>query len=104
VDARDVAELQTLLEGVDLPAEKRQLVQYAAANGATSAQLALVGSLAQDEYDMIDEVGEELFPVQPEWDDEVPHQPREESGRPPGGDDYTNPAPVSGSVREPRHG
>src|SRR5581483_1651676 len=92
VDAREVAELQTLLEGVDLPAEKRELVRYAAALSGTPTQLRLLGGLAQDEYGTIDEVGEELFPGQPVRADEVPHQPREESGAPPGGDEYTNPA------------
>ena len=100
MDAREVALLKTLLEGVDLPAEKQALVQYAAANGATPRQLGLVGGLTQDEYATIDEIGEELRPVQPEWKAEVPHQPSEESGLPPGRDEYTNPNPVSGAVRE----
>ncbi len=100
MDAREAAELQTLLEGVDLPAEKRELVRYAAANGATPTQLDVLGGLAQDRYRTIDEVGEELSPVQPERADDVPHEPKEESGLPPGGDEYTNAAPVSGYVRD----
>jgi hypothetical protein len=96
----DVAELQTVLEGVGLPAEKSELVQYAAAQAATPTQLGLLASLPDEEFDTIDEVAECLMRVQPEREDEVPHEPKEESGAPPGGDAYTNPSPVSGAVRD----
>ncbi len=85
----DVAVLQTVLEGVNLPAEKGELIQYAAAQAASSAQLGLLAGLPEKEFDTIDEVAECLIRVQPEYADEVPHQPREESGLPPGGDAYT---------------
>ena len=86
----DVAVLQTLLEGVDLPAEKSQLIRYAEREGATPSQLGLLERLPDREFDTIDEAAEELVSVQPRRDDEVPHEPREESGAPPGGDDYTS--------------
>lgn len=96
----DVAELQVIVEGVDLPAAKAQLVNYAATQGATPTQLALLAGLPDREFETIDELAECLVRVQPKYDDEVPHRPREESGQPPGGDDYTNPSPVSGAVRD----
>jgi hypothetical protein len=96
----DVAELQTVLEGVDLPAEKAELIRYAARQQATPTQLGLLASLPDEEFDTIDAVAERLLSVQPEYKAEVPHEPKEESGLPPGGAEYTNPSPVSGFVRE----
>jgi hypothetical protein len=55
--------------------------------------------LPEREYRSLDEVGEELAPVQPPRRDEVPHVPHEESGDPPGGEDYANPAPEPGGVK-----
>jgi hypothetical protein len=100
MELTDVAELQTVLEGVPLPVQKSELVQYAAAQAATPAQLGMLGGLPDREFDTIDEVAECLIRVQPEYEDEVPHEPTEESGPPPGGDEYTNPPPVSGFVRD----
>ena len=96
----DVAELQTVLEGIGLPAEKSELIQYAAAQRATPVQFGMLARLPDQEFDTIDEVAECLMRVQPEYEDEVPHAPREESGAPPGGDEYTNPDPVSGFMRD----
>src|SRR2546423_9700879 len=93
VELKEVAELQTVLEGIDLPAEKSALVSYAAAQGATPAHLGLLAGLPDREFEAIDEVAECLMPVQPERADEVQHEPKEESGLPPGGDEYTNPLP-----------
>lgn len=100
MDFAEVAALQTVLEGVRLPAERRALVQYAAGQGATPPQLGLLARLPDEEFGTIDAVGESLLRVQPEYETPVPHEPKEESGAPPGGDDYTNPSPVSGFVRE----
>lgn len=86
----DVAVLQVLLEGVPLPAEKDDLIRYAAREGATPGQLGMLARLPDRQFETIDEAAEELVPVQPEREDEVPHTPREESGDPPGGDAYTN--------------
>jgi hypothetical protein len=96
----DVAELQTLLEGVVLPAEREELLEYAAQQGASATQLGMLKRLPDEEFGTIDEVGEELISVQPEPEDEVPHEPKEESGAPPGGDAYTQKHPESGAVRD----
>jgi hypothetical protein len=94
-----VAELQVVLEGVPLPNERASLVRYALRAGASGEQLALLRRLPERRYDTIDEVGEELAPVQPSPEREVPHSPDEESGLPPGGDAYTQLQPESGAVR-----
>ncbi|MBV8561646.1 MAG: DUF2795 domain-containing protein [Actinobacteria bacterium] len=89
MDIQGVAELQSLLEGIDLPAEKQELIAYASAQRPRPHQLAALQALPDREYDTIDEVGETLVRVQPPRVHEVPHEPREESGAPPGGDAYT---------------
>jgi hypothetical protein len=89
MEPSDAAELQVLLEGVDLPAQKAELVRYAAEQGATPSQIGLLAGLPAEEFDTIDEVGEQLVPVQPGRENEVPHEPKEESGAPPGGEAYT---------------
>jgi hypothetical protein len=100
VELKDVAELQVVVEGVPLPSERAELVGYAATQGATPTQLGLLAGLPDREFATIDEVAESLVRVQPQYEDGVPHTPREASGAPPGGDDYTNPSPVSGFVRD----
>ena len=89
MEPASVAELQVLLEGVSLPAERASLMSYALHEGASGAQIALLRQLPEREYDNIDEVGEELIQVQPTHEHEVPRSPHEESGAPPGGDAYT---------------
>ena len=87
-----------MLEGVPLPASKQELMKYA----REQQDGALVGALEQlphREYQSLDDVGEALLPVQPEWPQPDPHEPRQESDLPPGGDDYTRPHPESGGVR-----
>jgi hypothetical protein len=88
MELSESAELQSLLEGIDLPAGKQELLAYAERQQARPQQLSALRALPDREYDTIDEVGEELVRVQPAHEDEVPHQPREESGAPPGGDAY----------------
>ena len=100
MDAAAVAELQVLLEGVPLPNERSSLVRYALSEGASGEQIAMLRRLPERQYDNLDEVGEELVRVQPPYEHEEPEAPREESGRPPGGDAYTEPDPEPGSVRE----
>jgi Protein of unknown function (DUF2795) len=99
VDFAAVAELQTLLEGVALPNERSTLVKYALREGANGEQLALLQRLPERRFDNLDEVAEQLLRVQPAYEDEVPHSPREESGEPPGREAYTQPHPESGQVR-----
>ncbi len=96
----DLAELQTLLEGVPLPAKRAELLEYAERQDATATQLGMLKRLSDEEFGTIDAVGEELAPVQPQPEDGVPHEPREESGAPPGGDAYTEKHPESGAVRD----
>ncbi len=99
MDIAGAAQIQTLLEGVALPAEKRELLAYAARQQLQARQLEALRGLPDREYETIDEVGEELARVQPPRRREVPQQPREESGAPPGGPAYVEPQPVAGEVR-----
>ncbi len=89
MDIAAAAALQQLLEGVDLPAARAELLAYAERQRPDPRQLAALRGLPDREYGTIDEVGEELVPVQPRRGHAVPHAPREESGPPPGGDAYT---------------
>ena len=91
------AELQALLEGVPLPARKRELVDYARREDEHAARE--LDALPERQYPSLDEVGEELVHVQPRRRPRPPEVPREESGEPPGGDDYTRPFPTAGAVR-----
>jgi hypothetical protein len=89
MDMQRSAELQVLLEGVDLPAKRQELVDYA---------------VRQDEGERflgdLDEVGEQLIQVQPSSSQQRLQVPRDESGQPPGGDAYTDPNAEPGAVRE----
>jgi hypothetical protein len=100
VELGTVAQLQVLLEGVALPVERSELLDYAMREGATPSQLGMLRRLPDRSYDSIDEIAEELVAVQPAYEREVPHSPREESGAPPGGDAYTQAHPESGQVRD----
>ena len=97
VDTQRAAELQVLLEGVPLPARKRELLAYARSQDeGAAAQLA---SLPDREYRSLDEVGEALAPDQPPRSQPRVVVPREESDAPPGGDNYVKPHPEPGAVR-----
>ncbi len=87
-DAGKLAELQALLEGVDLPATKTTLVEYAHEHGADAGQLETLDRLPEAEYASVDDVAEALRPVQPTTPAIPPSPPEPESGAPPGGDDY----------------
>ena len=97
MDTRHAAELQVLLEGVPLPAQKRELVAYARSQDESAAEQ--LASLPEREYRSLDEVGEALAPVQPPRGQPDAAVPREESGEPPGGDAYVEPHPEPGAVR-----
>ena len=97
---RDVAELQVLLEGVPLPASRQELLAHAVRERGGDLT-ALLERLPDRQYESLDDVGEELLPVQPEWSRRDPHEPREESGGPPGGGEaYTDASAEPGRVRE----
>ena len=80
--------MESLLVGVELPAKRRRLVEYAARQGADQAVLDSLRRLPKDEYELLSDVGEELQRVQPVESHET-QLPREESGDPPGGERYT---------------
>ena len=96
----EAAQLQVLLEGVPLPAGKQKLIAYAQSQPRHQSVAGLLERLPDREYGSLDEVGEELVKVQPERQDPDPHQPREESDLPPGGDAYTSSSNDTGRVRE----
>jgi hypothetical protein len=99
MNAQRANEIQALLEGIPLPATRSMLAQYAREEDANVAAL-LEQRLPDQEYGDLDEVAELLLggvrPPYPPTPLPVP-----ESGKPPGGDDYLNPSPESGRVREP---
>jgi Protein of unknown function (DUF2795) len=99
VDTQRVAELQVLLEGVSLPATRQELVDYALDQDDGYRFRGDLESLPDRQYRRLDEVGEELVGVQPTSPQASPHLPRDESGLPPGGDAYTDPAAEPGAVR-----
>ena len=86
----DAAELKAALTGVPLPARQPELLEYAVQQHVEPALLDALRSLSdQKEYESLDELVEELLRVQPARDGAPPHEPKEESGAPPGGDAYT---------------
>ena len=93
----NAAEVQVVLEGVALPAQKRELIDYASTQDENAARQ--LEQLPDREYRSLDEVGEALAPVQPSWPQPDVHRPRDESGKPPGGDAYLDPHPEPGAVR-----
>jgi Protein of unknown function (DUF2795) len=95
-----VAELQVVLEGVSLPAGKRELIEHARHEGAEAGLVEMLESLPERRYGSIDEVAETLQPVQPAEPRPEPGEPKPESGLPPGGAAYTDPSPEPGAVRE----
>jgi hypothetical protein len=88
VDAQDAAILKTTLVGVELPAQPKELVAYALAQGAHTLHVARLQALEEDEYESLDDVVEELLRVQPPRVRPDARKPHEESGAPPGGDAY----------------
>jgi len=89
VDPADAAELKATLVGVSLPAEKPQLLEYAVRQRTEPRLLEQLSTLSEEKtYESLDEVVEELLHVQPPRLDGDSHEPKEEAGAPPGGDDY----------------
>jgi hypothetical protein len=98
MNTQRASEIQAVLEGVPLPASRRQLLDYARAQDASIVRE--LERLPEETFDHLDAVGERLT-VQPEAPappaDTVP---RPESGKPPGGDDYLTAFPAdTGRVR-----
>jgi len=98
MNAQRAAEVQAVLEGVTLPAKKRQLIAYAREHDPSIAHD--LEGLPDQQFRRLDEVGELLTlqvtaPKPPEHG-----PPRPESGKPPGGADYLTPFPAdTGKVR-----
>ena len=97
MSARETAEIQVVLEGIDLPTDKKKLVAYARSHDEQAA--AALQALPDREYRSLDEVGEALSPVQPSTLQRPAQLPREESDLPPGGDAYLDPHAEPGAVR-----
>jgi hypothetical protein len=89
MDIARAAQLQVLLEGVPLPAEKAELLEYAVRQRAEPQLIADLRKVPDRKYKSLDEIGEALVRVQPPHGNGVTPEPREESGAPPGGDAYT---------------
>jgi hypothetical protein len=96
----EAATVQVLLEGVPLPADKRELIEYAREQRGGGSAEQLLERLPDRRYKTLDEVGEELVHVQPVARNEDSDVPHAESGPPPGGEDYDDPNPVPGGVRD----
>jgi Protein of unknown function (DUF2795) len=96
VTPQRAVELQTLLEGVPLPARKRDLIAYAGRQDPDAVRD--LDALPDREYRSLDEVGERLSRVQPRTSADT-RRPRAESGDPPGRDAYTDPQPEPGAIR-----
>src|SRR3954453_19662263 len=97
MSSQRTSELQALLQGVDLPANKQDLITYARAQDEQAA--GELTALPNREYRSLDEVGEALSPVQPSSGQPPAQLPHEESDTPPGGDDYLDPNAEPGAVR-----
>jgi hypothetical protein len=99
MDTQRAAEIQAVLEGVDLPARKSKLIDYAREQDASVARD--LQGLPEREYARLDEVGELLAPAPAARTE--PRLPRPESGAPPGGPDYLTPFPAdTGRVQRDR--
>lgn len=100
MDSAAAAELKTVLVGVTLPAGRSDLLEYAVKQHAEPQLLDGLRTLPDARrYSSLDEVVEELLQVQPDRSKPVPHQPREEAGKPPGAVAYTEQHPEPGAVR-----
>ena len=94
---QEAAEVQSILEGVPLPATKDELLAYARRQDEAAA--GRLRSLPEREYRSLDEVGEALVSVQPSKPEPRAALPREESGDRPGGEAYVDPNAEPGWVR-----
>jgi hypothetical protein len=85
MNTQRAAEIQVVLEGIRLPANRDELIAYASRYDAVAARE--LAALPDRSYGRIDEVGEALLRVQP--GSPAPRLvSRPESGLPPGGDSY----------------
>ena len=97
MNAQRAAEIQAVLEGIPLPAQKSELVSYMREQDASF--VADLEGLPDEQFRSIDDVGRllTLVPAAPQPGDGLP---RAESGKPPGGGDYLKAHPGdTGEVR-----
>ena len=90
IGTQRAAVVQAVLEGIPLPATKSELLAY-----ARMQEPDVTGDLAglpDERFSRLDQVGELLTPAPARATEDAP-LPRPESGKPPGGDDYTTPKP-----------
>jgi Protein of unknown function (DUF2795) len=97
---QEAALVQAVLEGTPLPASRSELIEYVQEQEGGEFVVDALLRLPDREYAALDEVGEALAPVQPSRDRRRAHEPRAESGLPPGGSAYTDPSGEPGWVRE----
>jgi hypothetical protein len=98
VDTQRATEIQAVLEGIPLPATRSSLIEYARSQDATVADD--LARLPDGAYDRLDLVGDRLLGRAP-VPEALVRRPRAESGEPPGGPDYVEPAPHdTGAVRD----
>lgn len=98
---REAAIAQVVLEGVALPAERGELLEYARRQRAPASVLAALAAIPARSYERIDDVGEAISATQPSFAPPPVHQPQVESGELPGGPAYLDGAPEPGAIREP---
>jgi hypothetical protein len=98
--AQLAAVAQVVLEGAPLPAEKRELIEYATAQNAPVPVLGALALLPDRSYEHLDAVGEALERRQPSFERARVDLPREESDAVPGGAAYVEPHPEPGGVRD----
>jgi hypothetical protein len=55
--------IESLLEGMPLPARRDEIVEHAEIEGADDDLLAALRALPDREYETVDDVGESLHPV-----------------------------------------
>jgi hypothetical protein len=94
------AYVESLLNGVELPASKEELIAYARRQHRGEAVAERLRELPDREYRALDEVGEELEPRQPAaWRQPPPSRvPKPESDLPPGGSAYVGDRPEPANV------
>ena len=90
MDTQRATEIQTVLEGIPLPAKKSEVLSYATAQDPSV--LRDLEGLPDEEFRSIDDVGKLLTLVVTRAHESDP-LPKPESGKPPGGDDYLEPFP-----------
>jgi Protein of unknown function (DUF2795) len=97
VNTQRTSEIQAVLEGVPLPASRKQLLDYARAQDTSI--VADLEELPDEEFDRLDAIAE-LLTMRPPGPKPEQELPRPESGKPPGGPDYLKPFPSdTGAVR-----